>query len=486
VAVTTVRLGDADLARLPSASRPLVRGSQVGIVHIGLGAFHRAHQAVYTEEALAAAGGDWGIVGVAPRSRDTLDALVEQNGLFSVATLADDSAEVRVVGSIVGALHAAADSDAVLALLASPQVRVVTLTVTEKAYLVDAAGRPVPSEELRADLCTDRAPRTIPGLLARALRLRASAGGPPLALVSCDNLPSNGRRLRAILEHALGDALPSFVSCPSTMVDRIVPAATSATLDRARAALGLVDLAAVEAEPFRQWVLEDDFPGGRPAWERAGAVLSSSAGEVAAYERLKLRMLNGSHSTVAYLGALAGRATIAEAVRLPGMTEFLMAMLCCDVVPTLRPPSSVDAVAYAESVLERFANPAIGHRTLQVAMDGSQKLPQRLFASLVERRAAGAEPVGLATGLAAWIRFVGGVADDGSALELDDPLAPVLRAALAAAGPDPRSRVCAILRTPVAPPGLAEDAVLVELVADRLAALDRDGAAATLARMSRP
>jgi fructuronate reductase len=146
----------------------------------------------------------------------------------------------------------------------------------------------------------------------------------------------------------------------------------------------------------------------------------------------------------------------------------------------------VDAVAYAESVLERFANPAIGHRTLQVAMDGSQKLPQRLFASIVERRAAGAEPVGLATGLAAWIRFAGGVADDGSALELDDPLAPVLRAALAGAGSDPRSRVCAILRTPVAPPSLAEDAVLVDLIADRLAALDRDGAAATLARMSRP
>jgi fructuronate reductase len=486
VAVTTVRLGDADLARLPSATRPLVRGSQVGIVHIGLGAFHRAHQAVYTEEALAAAGGDWGIVGVAPRSRDTLDALVEQDGLFSVATLADDSAEVRVVGSVIGGLHAPSESEAVLALLASPRVRVVTLTVTEKAYLIDAAGRPVPSEEQRADLSTGRAPRTVPGLLGRALRSRASAGGPPLAIVSCDNLPSNGPRLRTVLEHALGDALPSWVSCPSTMVDRIVPSSNAATLERARSRLGMVDLAAVEAEPFRQWVLEDDFPGGRPAWERAGAVLSASAGEVAAYERLKLRMLNGSHSTVAYLGALAGRATIAEAVRLPGMTEFLTAMLRCDVVPTLRPPSSVDVVAYGESVLERFANPAIGHRTLQVAMDGSQKLPQRLFASIVERRAAGAEPVGLATGLAAWIRFAGGVADDGSALELDDPLAPVLRAALAGAGPDPRSRVCAILRTPVAPPGLAEDGVQVGLVADRLAALDRDGAAATLARMSRP
>jgi fructuronate reductase len=486
VAVTTVRLGDADLARLPLASRPLVRSPEAGIVHIGLGAFHRAHQAVYTEEALAAAGGDWGIVGVAPRSRDTLDALIEQDGLFSVATLAHDSAEVRVVGSIVGALHVPTSAAEVLALLASPRVRVVTLTVTEKAYLVDAAGSPVSSEDLRADLASDRAPRTVPGLLARALRLRASQGGPPVALVSCDNLPSNGGRLRGILEHAIGDTLPAWASCPSTMVDRIVPASTAATLERARSRLGLVDLAAVEAEPFRQWVIEDDFPGGRPAWDRAGADLCASADEVAGYERLKLRMLNGSHSTVAYLGALAGCATIAEAVRLPGMTEFVMAMLRCDVVPTLRPPSSVDVIAYAESVLERFGNPAIGHRTLQVAMDGSQKLPQRLFASIVERRMAGAEPVGLATGLAAWIRFAGGVADDGSTLELDDPLAPALRAALAGAGPDARSRVCAILRTPVAPPALAEDAAFVDLVADRLAALDRDGAAATLARLSRP
>jgi fructuronate reductase len=316
------------------------------------------------------------------------------------------------------------------------------------------------------------------------LRLRAAAGGPPLALVSCDNLPSNGQRLRTVLEHALGATLPSWVSCPATMVDRIVPASTASTYERARSVLGLVDLAAVEAEPYRQWVLEDDFPGGRPAWERAGADLCASADHVAAYERLKLRLLNGSHSTAAYLGALAGRATIAEAVRLPGMAEFLRALMRCDVVPTLRPPASVSPAAYAESVLERFANPAIVHRTLQVAIDGSQKLPQRLFASIVERRAAGSEPVGLATGLAAWIRFAGGVADDGSALDLDDPLAPVLRAALAGAGPDPRSRVCAILRTPVAPPGLAEDAGLVELVADRLAALDRDGAAATLARMS--
>jgi fructuronate reductase len=482
VAVTAVRLGDADLARLPSESRPLVQCVEVGCVHIGLGAFHRAHQAVYTEEAMAAAGGDWGIVGVAPHSRDVVEALEAQGGLFSVATLSAGDEAVRVVGSVVAARHAPTDADEVLALLADPRVRVVTLTVTEKAYLLDAAGRPRDDDGVRADVETDRSPRTVPGLLARALQRRAAAGGPPLALVSCDNLPGNGRRLRGVLEHALGTALGAWVSCPNTVVDRIVPASTATTLSRAQAVLGVVDLAAVEAEPFRQWVIEDDFPGGRPAWDRAGAVIGS---EVDAYERLKLRMLNGAHSTVAYLGALAGCATIADAMRMPAVAEFLQGMLLREVAPTLRPPSEVDISAYAASVLERFSNTGIGHRTLQVAMDGSQKLPQRLLASIVERRAAGAEPAGLAMGLAAWIRFCGGVADDGAALELDDPLAGVIRATLAAAGPDPRSQVCAMLRTEIMPPGLADDDVFVSLVTAALTTLVRDGVMGSLAGMTR-
>ena len=482
MAVTTARLGRAGIEGLPPARRPLVRGVGTGIVHIGLGAFHRAHQAVYTEEAIAAAGGDWGIVGVAPRSRDVVGALSEQDGLFSVATLSGAEAEVRVVGSVVAGRHLPSEADAVLALLADPRVRVVTLTVTEKAYLLDASGKPRPDPELRADLDTSRAPRTVPGLLARALHLRAAAGGPPLALVSCDNLPGNGHRLRAVLEYALGSALPAWVTCPDTVVDRIVPASTPATYARARAALGVEDLAAVEAEPFRQWVLRDEFPGGRPAWERAGAIFTA---DVPAYERLKLRMLNGSHSTAAYLGALAGCATISDAMRLPGLPEFLLAMMLDEVAPTLSPPSGVDIPAYAASVLSRFANAGIGYRTVQVAMDGSQKLPQRMLATIADRRRHGAEPARLALGLAAWIRFAGGRDDSGRALELDDPLADTIRSTLDAAGPDPRSQVCAMLRTEIMPAGLSDDAALVSLVTDALAALCRDGVTATLARASR-
>ena len=459
-----------------------------GIVHIGLGAFHRAHQAVYTDAALRAHGGDWGIVAVAPRNPDVVRAVNEQDGLFSVTTLSAAPPRTDVVGSVVSALHLPTQGAAVLDRLVDPATRVVTLTVTEKAYLIDAAGRLLDDEELRADLSTDRPPRTVIGLLARALRAREAAGGPPIALVSCDNLPANGQRLRAALTQALGSEPGAWVSFPCTMVDRIVPASTPETYARAAAALGRVDRAAVDAEPFSQWVIEDDpadpgryFPGGRPAWEAGGATFSA---HVPAYERLKLRMLNGVHSTLAYLGCLAGAPTIRDALALPAMRPFIDKLMYDDIAPTLTAPPGVSLSAYGESVLERFANPAIGHRTLQVAMDGSQKLPQRIFAAVAERRAAGAEPRYLAVSLAAWIRFLSGVADDGRPLPLDDPLAGPLRSALTAAGDDPTEQVRAVFRVAaIAPAGLADDTTLVELVAERLRTLQRAGVAGLLAEV---
>jgi fructuronate reductase len=456
-----------------------------GNVHIGLGAFHRAHQAVYTDAALRARGGDWGIVAVAPRSPGLMAAVNEQGGLFSVTTLSSAPPVTEVVGSVVGALHLPTQGAAVLDRLADPATRVVTLTVTEKAYLTDGAGRLLDDPQLRADLTGVDPPRTVIGLLARALRRRAADGGAPLALVSCDNLPANGERLRSALTQALGSEPGDWVSFPSTMVDRIVPASTPATYARAAAALGREDLAAVDAEPFSQWVIEDDpadparfFPGGRPAWEAGGATFSA---EVPEYERLKLRLLNGVHSSLAYLGCLAGAPTIRHALALPGMRAFIDKLMSDDIMPTLRPPAGVSLPGYGASVLERFANPAIGHRTSQVAMDGSQKLPQRIFAAVAERRAAGAEPGYLAVSLAAWIRFLAGTADDGSPLPLDDPLAGPLRAALADAGDSAAAQVRAVFRVAaVAPDGLADDGVLVGMVADRLHTLRHAGVAGLL------
>ncbi len=469
----------------PPTREPLAPPARPGIVHIGLGAFHRAHQAVYTEAALRKHGGDWGIVAVAPRSTAVVTAVDDQDGLFSVTTLSAAPPVTDVIGSMVGALHLPTQPKEVLDRLADPATRVVTLTVTEKAYLIDGAGRLLDDPHLRADLTGDSPPMTVIGLLVQALRRRAADGGAPLALVSCDNLPSNGERLRSALGQALGEEPGGWVSFPTTMVDRIVPASTPQTYARAAAALGCEDLAAVDAEPFSQWVIEEDesdptrlFPGGRPAWEDGGATFSP---DVPAYERLKLRMLNGVHSTLAYLGCLAGAGTIREALELPGMAAFVDKLMSDDIAPTVAPPVGVSLPAYGSSVLERFANPAIEHRTIQVAMDGSQKLPQRIFASVADRRAVGAEPRYLAVSLAAWIRFIGGVSDDGRPLPLDDPLATALRDAVAGAGDDAIAEVRAVFGVAaVASDGLAADATLVELVADRLTALRRDGAAALL------
>jgi len=474
------------LDRVPVDSRPLIRPGDVdaGIVHLGLGAFHRAHQAVYTEQAVATAGGDWGIVGVAPRNIDVVRRLTDQDCLFSVTTLSAAAARTRVVGALTGVRHAASDPAAVVALLADPAIRVVTLTVTEKAYQLDpVTGRLRPDEAVAADLTTDRAPTTVPGLLLRGLAARAAADAGPLALVSCDNLPSNGRRLRGLVTEALAyakvpdetaDWVHANVTFPGTMVDRIVPAATAQTLDTARSALGVTDLVAIAGEPYTQWVIEDDFPGGRPAWQTAGAVLTGDAGP---WERLKLRGLNGVHSAIAYLGALAGHDTIAEAlVGIPGLSDVLRRMIAEDVANSFTPPDGVSVVGYGESVLERFANPAIRHRTIQVAMDGSQKLPQRVLHTIADRRAAGDRPYWSALVVAAWMRFVQGRADDGAELPLDDPLAEQIRAALAGSNGTPAGVVAALLGlTEVFPPELAADPEVREMITTWLTALDRHG-----------
>jgi fructuronate reductase len=464
-----LQLNRSSVPALPEPARPCLPPGSVGpgIVHIGLGAFHRAHQAVYTEEAMAAKAGDWGIVAVAPRSRELIDVLRRQDGLFSVTSLSGDVAQTRAVASLVGVHHLPAEPTEVLNRLADPLTRVITLTVTEKAYRI--------TDEVRADLSSDRGPRTVPGLLVRGLRQRALAGGPPIAVVCCDNLPSNGTRLRALVAQALG-SIPDWMSFPSTMVDRIVPATTPATLARAEAALGFADLAAVDAEPYRQWVIEDVFPAGRPAWEAAGAVLTD---DVTAWERLKLRVLNGVHSTSAYLGALAGCRTIADAVALPGMLTVLRQLVAEDIAPTVEPPPGVIVTEYGDQVLERFANTAIEHRTLQVAMDGSQKLPQRLLSTIAERRRAGRMPRYAALAIAAWMRFLAGTADDGEPLPLDDPLADVLRAHL---HEDPQRTVSALTGLDaVFPPAFADDAALQAEITSWLQALSRHGAAATVA-----
>lgn len=431
------------------------RALRVGVVHLGIGAFHRAHQAVFTELAAAATGrDDWGITGVSQRSTSVRDQLMPQDGLYTVLERGPGAAPPRVVGSVREVLFGAGDPAAVVNRIADPAVRVVTLTVTEKGYRRDGTGRLDRSDqEVAADL-GGRPPRTVVGQLVRGLQRRSARAAGPVTVLSCDNLVGNGQVLRGLV-HDFLDALPAAesrplaewiaasVRFPSSMVDRIVPATTDDDRADVRTVLGLDDQGVVVAEPFRQWVIEDDFAADRPAWDLAGAVFTD---DVAAWESVKLRMLNATHSLLAYLGALRGHDTIAAALADDELATEAEALMIEDVTPALRVPDGLDLAGYRRQVLERFANPALRHRTVQVAMDGSQKLPVRLLGTVRDRLTAGAIPRQAALAVAAWMAYVANGRDArGRELPLDDPLADRLRAAAAAGAGDPKRLVDSLL-----------------------------------------
>ena len=481
-----MRLSLASLPRVPPGMRPGYDPPAVGvgIVHLGLGAFARAHPAVYTDDVLAAHGGDWGLCGVSQRSSTVCDQLTPQDGLYSVVERSPEGTGARIVGSVREMLLASAAPDVLAARIADPRTRIVSLTVTEKGYRHDpASGRLRRDDpELAAD-AEGRAPRTVVGQLAAGLDARRASGG-PITVLCCDNLPRNGRMLRGLLTEfaAWRDArtggdlagwVDTQVAFPSTMVDRIVPATQPADRDEAARLLGLADAGTVVAEPFRQWVIEDSFAAGRPAWQDAGAILTD---DVTAYEVLKLRLLNGAHSTLAYLGALAGHEFIWQAVADPSLAAVTRRLMADDAAPTVAPPDGVDVDRYRDQVLARFANPALGHRTTQVAMDGSQKLPQRLLDTARDRLAAGAEPVWVCLAVAAWMRYV---VTQGA--DLDDPMAVQLAAAAGGADDPPAAVVRALLGVQdVFGADLAASAVFGDRVIDWLAQLHARGAAETV------
>lgn len=430
----TDRLSLATLGRVPAESRPSFDPSSlgIGIVHLGLGGFHRAHQAAFTDDALAVEWGDWGIYGLSQRSRTVPDQLEPQDGLFSVLEKAPDHRRCRIVGSIRKVGLASDRSSDLQGWIAAVPTRIVSLTVTEKGYLHDPATGHLREDDpaVRSDVLGGD-PTTVVGQLVRGLQARRAAGGDPLTILSCDNIPGNGRLLRGLVEEFCSLLDPSEerglrawmaadVTFPCTVVDRIVPATGAADLDEARQLLGVEDRGAVVAEPFRQWVIEDDFAAGRPAWDAVGATLTA---DVLPYEMAKLRILNGSHSTLAYLGAVAGHDTIAAAMAEPPLAALVRRMIREEVIPTLHEPPGVDLPRYGDQVLERFTNRALGHRTHQVAMDGSHKLPQRLLATARDVLADGGEPRLLALAVAGWMRYLRGVTDAGERYDVVDPMA---------------------------------------------------------------
>jgi fructuronate reductase len=424
-----MRLSAAAIDRLPPAVvRPNYDriAQRAGIVHLGIGAFHRAHQAVYTDAAMAGGDRDWAITGISLRSGAVRDAIGPQDGLYTVTERSAEGAHTSLVGSVRDVIVAPEAPDGVARALASRDTRIVTVTVTEKGYYR------LPDGTLDV-AAAERTGGTIYHHLARALADRRAAGSPGVTLVSCDNLADNGGALARALTAWLDRADPALAkwfvaecACPATMVDRIVPAPSPGDLDEVAQTLGMSDLGAVVTEPFRHWVIEDRFAGARPRWELGGATFVA---DVAPYETAKLRMLNGAHSALAYLGLLAGHAYVHEAIADPAIRPVIERLIRVEAAASLDPVPGQDHSVYAAALLARFANPALPHRLAQIAADGSQKIVQRWLEPLAINQARGLVCPATLRALAAWIVHVRGGGEP-----VDDPLAETLAAIWAGVG----------------------------------------------------
>ncbi|TAG49954.1 MAG: mannitol dehydrogenase family protein [Betaproteobacteria bacterium] len=407
IALSTLPLLAANVAR-PTYD---VGALGIGIVHLGLGAFHRAHQAVYTDDAIASGGGQWGICGVSLKSSTARDQLAAQDSLYSVREVTGGADRWRVIGAIRESLFAGDQLSSIIARIAQAETHIVSLTVTEKGYCADINKRePLWTHpDIAHDLERVDQPISALGVLVAGLYERFRKRGAPMTILCCDNLPDNGGVLQALVHSFAARVHPQMlpwlldnVAFPSSMVDRIVPATKNHDVSDSEAALGLRDEGVVRAEPFSQWVIEDKFLTPRPDWHRVGVQFVS---DVAPFEAMKLRLLNGAHSLLAYSGALEGIDTIAETVARPAFRAAALGLMR-ESATSLDPVEGVDIERYQAQLLERFANPALGHRTWQVATDGSQKLPQRLVAPTNIRLARGQDSPFAAYAIAAWIVYL--------------------------------------------------------------------------------
>ena len=424
------RLNEAALATLPrEIARPVYERASVGIgvVHFGPGAFHRAHQAWFLEKLLPQ-DRRWGICAVSLRNPDVRDALAGQDNLCTIA-IRDEAISYQVIGAMRQMLVAPENPEAVLQRLCAPSTHIVTLTVTEKGYCLAGDGTlDLSHADIRHDLQNRSAPSSVVGFLAEALRRRRAAGIAPFTVISCDNLVDNGTKLaRATAQFArtadaeLARWIESAVFFPRTMVDSITPATTDALRESVASALGVQDRWPVQREAFVQWVIEEGFRGETPDWDSAGVTLTS---DVAGHERAKLRLLNGAHSTLAYVGSLAGYRTVAEAMADQSLHAIVHTLMTDDILPSLKAPRGLDLRAYVRAILKRLRNPNMRHELAQIAWDGSQKLPFRIFGTVRDALAAGRPTDRLCLPLAAWMRFVRRAAQRGKTL--NDPLSKTL------------------------------------------------------------
>jgi fructuronate reductase len=437
------RLSNASLDQLPAQiRRPAYDRSGVtpGIVHLGIGAFHRAHQAVVIDDLLASGATDWGIIGASLRSPETRDALAPQDCLYTLAVRSGAGTDHRIIGSVLACEVANEKPAPLIARLTDPATRIVSLTVTEKGYCHTPQTGDLDEHhpDIVHDLQNPGTPRSAIGFLVAALARRRIAGIAPFTVLSCDNLSANGQTVgRIVMQFAalrsrnLAKWIEAEVAFPSTMVDRIVPETTDLDRSEISSALGMTDAWPVVTEPFTQWIVEDRFPAGRPDFAAAGVQMVS---DVTPFEHMKLRLLNASHSALAYLGYLAGHETIASTMTDVRFAAFARQVMR-DAAPTLAMPEGTDTTAYGTSLLQRFSNPALHHRTWQIAMDGSQKLPQRLLATMQDRLRLGLSIDTHALAVAGWMRYVTAKDEQGRAIDVRDPLAKELFEIAERAGP---------------------------------------------------
>lgn len=464
-----MKLNNSTLTEL-SVDKPSYRRDEisVGIVHFGVGGFHRAHQAAYVDRLMEmGVAKDWGIcgVGVMPADRKMAEVMAEQDGLYTLLLeKPDGTREARVIGSIVDYRYAPDDPEAVIELLAAPSTRIISLTITEGGYNIDTTGSGV----------------NVFGLVADALARRRDRGVGSPTIVSCDNIEGNGDVARqAFTTYAervhpgLGDWISTHTRFPNSMVDRITPVTTAAVIDVVKTEFGVDDRWPVVAEPFTSWVLEDDFSDGRPPFEQAGVLLVD---DVTPYELMKLRLLNASHQSLCYFGYLAGYRLVDEAAGDPLFARFLMEYMDSEATPTLRPVPGIDLPDYKRTLIERFANPGIKDTIARLCFGSSDRIPKWLLPVVRENLKTGA-PVRLsAATVASWARYAEGVDEQGQPIDVQDQLADIL-VPLARSQHD---HPTAFIENTAVFGDLARDARFVEAYLWALDSLHRDGARATL------
>ncbi|WP_241657503.1 mannitol dehydrogenase family protein [Aurantiacibacter suaedae] len=422
-----MRLSAENAGQLPGdVSRPgYDRGQPVGIVHFGIGAFHRAHQAAFTDACMEGGEPGWMIAGVSMRSAAVAEQLNPQDGLYTLTVRSAGESRTRLVGSVAQVLVAGSDREEIVACLASPDCHVASFTVTEKGYCRKPDG----------SLDLAKAKDGFYPILSDALVMRRDAGLPGLSLLSCDNLSGNGKQLRRLMLEWIDDNAADLrdwflgnCTTPDSMVDRIVPASSGADLDGLEQRIGMRDEGAVFTEAFTQWVIEDDFAGLRPSWEDHGVQIVS---DVAPFETAKLRMLNGAHSLLAYAGQDRGHTFVHEAIADDQLRHLVQRLMIEEAAPTIAAGDGQDLEAYAGDLVARFENPALNHRLAQIAMDGSQKIGQRWLETLTIQQQRGNSCEAILTAIAHWLNHI-----SGDAREVEDPQADALREVWQRAGHD--------------------------------------------------